>query len=173
MTKSRLSKEIQQELLSEFCEALLSLKTIEEAVKFLTDLLTKSEAIMLAKRIKIAKLLIEGKDYRTIEGLLKTGHTTIAKVASWLAESGEGFRLIAERTKKEKPKPESSLDLAMRDWRKFKRTRPMIFWPELLIEGIIASANKRQRERIRQSLKKLDHKSILYKKIDKFLRKNL
>jgi uncharacterized protein YerC len=57
MKKSFLSKERQQELLSEFCESLLCLKTTDEAVKFLTDLLTKSEAIILAKRIKIAKII--------------------------------------------------------------------------------------------------------------------
>lgn len=170
---SSLFAKIQQELLTEFCEALLNLKNTDEVVKFLIDLLTKSEALMLAKRIKIAKLLIEGKDYRTIGGLLKVSHGTIAKVAEWLTEAGEGFRLIAERTKKAKPQPESSWDLAMKDWKKFKRRYPIMFWPQILIEGIIQSANKKQKEKICQALKKLDHKSKLYKQFDKILRKNL
>lgn len=159
--------------MTDLCEALLSIKTADEAVKFLTDLLTKSEVIMLAKRIKIAKLLIEGKDYKTIEGLLKVSHSTIAKVAAWLAEAGEGFRLITERTKKEKPKPPSSWDYALREWRTFKRTHPMLFWPQLIIEEIIASANRKQREKIKRAVEKLDHKSKLYKQINKILTQNL
>jgi TrpR-related protein YerC/YecD len=170
---SHIPKEIQQELLTDFCEALLTIKTPEEAVKFLTDLLTKSEVIMLAKRIKIAKLLIEGKDYKTIEGRLKVSHSTIAKVAAWLVESGEGFRLITERTKKEKPKPPTSWDYAMGEWKSFKRRYPTMFWPQLLIEEIIESANKKQREKIRRAIEKLDHKSKLYKQINKILIKNL
>jgi len=170
---SRISRETQQELLTDFCEALLSIKNADEAVKFLTDLLTKSEVIMLAKRIKIAKLLIEGKDYKTIEGVLKVSHGTIAKVAAWLAEAGEGFRLIAERTRKEKPKPPTSWDYAMKDWRLFKRTHPIMFWPQLLIEEVIASANRKQREKIKRAVEKLDHKSKLYKQINKILIQNL
>ncbi len=173
MARVQLSREVQQELLSEFCQALLSLKTPEEAVKFLTDLLTKSEALMLAKRIKIAKLLLEDKNYRQIEGLLKVGHTTIAKIATWLTEGGEGFRLIAERTKKERQKPESSWDLAMKDWKAFKRKYPLVFWPELVIEDIIKSANKKQKEKLRRAIEKLDHKSKIYKQINAVFRKNL
>lgn len=52
-------------------------------MKFLTDLLTNQEIIMLAKRIKIPKLLVEEKSYREIEDLLKVSHVTIAKVAQY------------------------------------------------------------------------------------------
>ena len=169
---SRISKGTQQELLTDFCEALLSIKTADEAVKFLTDLLTKSEVIMLAKRIKIAKLLIEGEDYKTIEGILKVSHGTIAKVAAWLAEAGEGFRLITERTKKEKPKPPTSWDYAMQEWKPLKRRYPLMFWPQLLIEEVIVNANRKQREKIKRAVEKLDHKSKLYRQINKILIQN-
>ncbi|PIS35080.1 MAG: hypothetical protein COT36_03970 [Parcubacteria group bacterium CG08_land_8_20_14_0_20_38_56] len=169
----KLSLQIQQELLSEFCEALLNLKTTNEAVKFLTDLLTKSEAIMLAKRIRIAKLLIEGRNYREIENSVKVSHGTITKVAQWLAEAGEGFRMISRRIKKGKPKPETSFDLAMKDWKRFKRHFPIMFWPQLLIEGILKSADKRQKKEIYQAIRQLDHKSRLYKQINEVLKKEL
>lgn len=171
--KRSLSIEEQRKLLVEFCQALLSLKNIDEVVKFLTDLLTKKEVIALSKRIKIGKLLIEGKGYREIEGLLKVSHVTIAKVASWLAEAGEGFRLVTERTKKEKPKPPGSWDYAMEDWRKSRRRYPLMFWPQLLIEDIIKSANQRQKKRIYQALEKLDKKSKLYKQLNKMLTRSL
>lgn len=167
---SKISNKEREELLKEFCEALSVLKTPQEIMNFITDLLTQQETIMLAKRIKIAKLLLEGKNYRDIENLLKIGHGTVARVSYWLAEGGEGFRLIAERTKKEKLKPPSSWDLAMGDWRKFRRRYPLMFWPQLLIENIIKVMNKRQKEKIRQVIEKLDRKSALYKQINKILK---
>ena len=170
-TLKQISIKEQQELLAEFCEAFLNLRNLDEAVKFLTDLLTKREILVLAKRIKIAKYLLKGKSYREIEGLLNTSHGTVAKIAEWLTEAGEGFRLIAERTKKEKPKPPSGWKLAMEEHKRFKKKFPLYFWPELLIEEIVTSANKRQKRKIHQALESLDKKSLLYKKINKILKK--
>jgi len=168
--RSKISISERQKLLEEFCEALSVLKNPQEIMNFLTDLLTRQEIIVLAKRIKIAKLLIEGKDYRDIESSLKVSHGTIAKVNYWLLESGEGFRIVAERTKKEKPKPPTSWDYAMADWRKFRRRYPLMFWPQLLFEDIIKAMNKSQKEKVRRAVAKLDRKSILYKQINKILR---
>jgi TrpR-related protein YerC/YecD len=165
-----ISNEEREELLKEFCEALSVLKNFQEVMNFLTDLLTREELVMLARRIKIAKLLIEGKDYREIESLLKVGTPTIARVNRWLSEGGEGFRLIAERTRREKPKPPSSVDYAMRDWRKFRKRYPLVFWPQLLIEDIIKAMNKRQREKVRHAIERLDRKSQLYKQINRILK---
>jgi len=168
--RSKISISERQKLLEEFCEALSVLKNPREIMNFLTDLLTKQEIIMVAKRIKIVKLLIEGKDYRDIEGALKVSHGTIAKVNYWLLESGEGFRAVAERTKKEKPKPPTSWDYAMQDWRRFRRRYPLAFWPQLLIEDIIKVMGQRQKDKIRQVVEKLDHKSSTYKQIDRILK---
>lgn len=166
---SKIPKRERENLLMEFCEAISVLKNPQEIMNFITDLLTKQEIIMLAKRIKIAKLLLDGKNYRDVEGTLKVGKGTVARVSEWLREGGEGFRLVTERTKKEQPKPPSSWDLAMQDWRKFRRRHPMMFWPQLLIEDIIKAMNKRQKEKVRQAVEKLDHKSKLYKQINKIL----
>jgi len=166
----RISNKEKEELLKEFCEALSVLKNSQEVMLFLTDLLTREELIMLARRIKVAKLLIGGKDYREIGSLLKVSSPTIARVSHWLAEGGEGFRTIAERTKKEKPKPPSSWDLAMGDWRKFRRRFPLMFWPQLLVEDVIKIMNKRQKEKVRHVIEKLDRKSEIYKQISKFLK---
>lgn len=167
---SKIPTKEKEKLLMEFCEAISVLKNPREIMNFVTDLLTKQETIMLAKRIKIAELLIEGKNYRDVEGVLKVGQGTVARISQWLAEGGEGFRLIAERTKKEKPEPKTSWDLAMGDWRKFRRRYPLMFWPQLLIEDIIKVMNKRQKDKIRQAVEKLDRKSSLYKQINRILR---
>jgi len=167
---SRISNKEKEELLKEFCEALSVLKTPQEIMDFIIDLLTKQEITMLARRIKIAKLLINGKNYRDIESSLKAGHSTVARVSQWLSEGGEGFRIITERTKREKPKPPTSWNLAMGDWRKFRRRYPLMFWPQLLIEDVVRVMNKRQKDKIRQAIKKLDRKSSLYKQINQILK---
>ncbi|GIW67618.1 MAG: hypothetical protein KatS3mg096_486 [Candidatus Parcubacteria bacterium] len=163
-----ISDQEKAELLEEFCEAISVLKNRQEIMHFITDLLTKQEVIMLAKRIKIAKLLLKGLSYREIEKVVKVSHGTIAKVAVWLYESGEGFRLIQERIKKEIKQP-TILDYIEKDWRKIKRRMPSMFWPELLIEEIIKIMNKKQKKKLYQVLSKLDRKSKLYKKLSKLV----
>lgn len=166
----KIPKREQEELLKELCETISVLKNPQEIMSFITDLFTKQEIIMLAKRIKIAKFLLEGKSYRDIKGTLKVGFGTVTRVNHWLTESGEGFRLIAERTKKEKLKVPTSWDLAMEDWKKFMKTHPLIFWPQLLLEDIIKIMNNKQKQKLAQVIKKLEQKSYLYKQIDKILR---
>lgn len=167
---ARLSKEAQYELLNEFCDALCSIKTTDEAVKFLTDLLTPSEAVMLAKRIKIAKFLIEGKSYNAIENSLNVSQGTIAKVAAWLAEAGEGFRLIAERTPRKRSEKIQTEESSYGEWHLLKRRYPLMFWPQLLVEEIVQTANRKQRDKIESAIKKLDHKSKVYKDVTRMLR---
>jgi len=168
---SQITNQEKQELLNEFCEALAVLKTADEIMAFLTDLLTRQEIIALAKRIKIAKLLLADKDYREIERVLRVGHGTIAKVSQWLVESGEGFKLVAWRTKDKEPRQiTGSRELKETEWGNFKRGHSLMFWPELLVKDIIKVMDKKQKNKIRTALAKVDYKSSLYRRIDRLLR---
>ena len=160
MKHKTLLRTLQEELLKDFCEALLCVHTPQEALQFLTDLLTKQEVMTLAKRIQIAKLLLEGREYRAIEAKLYVSHGSIAKVAAWLADSGEGFRLIRERAPKQHERKEFSYEPF--GWTALKRRYPAMFWPQLLVEEIVRNASKRERERIQKAIEKLGHKSKLY-----------
>lgn len=162
----KLSKKEQGELILDLVNAIVSAKSIEDAALFLQDLLTKSEMKILAKRLRIAKLLIAGMDYREIEQNLHAGHTTIAKIAAWLSERGEGFRKVIGSL----PKYTNSNSWEeISEWDNLKRRYSLYFWPELLLEQIIKSANQRQKEKIKNVLDKLDEKSDLHKRIGKFL----
>ena len=77
-----------------FCQAILSLKNEEEAAKFLTDVLYPQEIEMLSKRLQIAEYLLQGKEYDHIREILRVGNSTIARVATWLGMSGEGFKIV-------------------------------------------------------------------------------
>ena len=164
---SQISNKEKIDLLQEFCEAISVLNDPEEIMDFITDLLTKQETIMIARRIKTAKMLINGKDYREIQDSLKVGFGTISKINQWLLESGQGFRLIAQRTKTEKSQKikhgPSELD-------KLKKRYPIMFWPQFLMEDIIKTMDTKQKDKIKKSLKNLDRKSEVYKRIDKALK---
>jgi len=164
---SQISNKEKGNLLQEFCEAISVLNNPKEIIDFITDLLTKQETIMVAKRIKIAKMLIVGKDYQEIRNSLKTSPGTISKINQWLLESGEGFRIIAQRTKRKESKKIKS---EYSELKKLKRRYPIMFWPELLIKDIIKTMNTKQKERIKRSIKNLDRKSQIYKQIDKALK---
>src|SRR5437879_3204756 len=106
----KLNKRHRQQLILALCQAFAAIQKPEEAAKFLTDLLTLQEVEMLAKRLQIAKLLIDGLSYQDIRGELKVGSATIARVNTWLNLQGEGFKLILSRTKQKKKIYEHSLE---------------------------------------------------------------
>ena len=163
----KLSKQDQEELIIDLVNAIVGAKSIGDAALFLQDLLTKSEMKMLAKRLRIAKLLLAGMTYEEIEKQLHVSHSTVAKIGVWLSERGDGFRRVIERLPKDKG--EKSLN-EYSEWDTFKRKYSLYFWPELLLEEIVKSASDRQKLRIRDVLEKLEEKSELHKKIEKLLR---
>ena len=93
-----------------FYEILAERKTSKEVKEFLTDLLTPTEQVMLAKRLSIAILLTYECDYRTISETLKVSYSTIGNVANWLKLAGRGYRQ-ALHAFIEKHKPSALINL--------------------------------------------------------------
>lgn len=162
----KLSKEEHEDMVYDLVQGVVQAKSLNDAALFLQDLLTKSEMKILAKRLRIAKFLLKGATYNDIETELNVSHGTIAKIAAWLAERGEGFRNTIKNL------PERTVDkkwFERSEWDSIKRKYSLYFWPELLLEEIIKNANKRQKDRIKDVLEKLDDKTELHKKIQKLL----
>lgn len=65
-------------------KSLAKLNNEKEIDQFLSKILTGTEIIMIARRIKVATLLLTGKSYREIEEELGVGFTTITRVQNWL-----------------------------------------------------------------------------------------
>lgn len=169
---SKLSKEEQEKLLIQLCQAIAKLNNPAEAAQFLKDLLSSQEAEMLAKRLKTAELLIAGKTYAEICFALKMASNTVAKIHEWLKLSGEGYRLVLERIPKDAPVKnnlEERFDYL--SWRNVKRRYPLYFWPQLLLENIIKMAKENDKRKLRVILKKMDKKTALYKRLDKLFNK--
>jgi TrpR-related protein YerC/YecD len=83
--------------LNEFYSIVVSLKTREQIINFFKDLLTASESIMLARRIQIAKMLLQGHGYLEISKELKTGIDTITRVQRWLKNGFGGYIKTLEK----------------------------------------------------------------------------
>lgn len=162
----KLSKKDHEDLLRDLVNAFCSLKTPTEAALFIQDLLTEREVTNVSKRLRIAKLFLRGKTYEEIGKELRTSYGTIGKIGSWLAQKGDGFRMVIQRLPK-KTKVKDWRDYSQ--WDKFKRGHPMYFWPELILEDIVKSANKREKERLAKVLGSLKDKSHLHKKLQELL----
>lgn len=79
------------ELLDEFYSIVTLLETKEEVKNFFKDLLSSSEALMLARRIQIAKLLVAGGSYDAVREATGAGYATIGNVQRWLDAGFGGY----------------------------------------------------------------------------------
>lgn len=99
--EKRLSYDLQEKLLTMFCDCIAKLKTGKQIKNFLKDLLNRKERIMLVRRLLIAEMLVEGKSYKEIKKYLRCGKPTIARVQRWL-NFGRGGYIEAIKAKKKK-----------------------------------------------------------------------
>lgn len=161
----KLSKVEQESLIYDLVYALTAAKTIEDVSLFVQDLLTRQELKNLSKRLRIAKLLLQGKMYEEIEKDIHVSHGTVAKISAWLAQRGEGFRVIVKKL----PRKETIKESGFSEWESIKKRYPMYFWPEILLEEVVKNAGARQKMRMQNILTRLDEKSDLHKRIQLLL----
>src|SRR5919108_2312065 len=85
--------------LTELADAVLTLRTRNEARRFLRDLCTLPELEALAHRWQIARLLDRGMPYIEIAERVPTSTATVTRVAQWLHHGTGGYRLVLERSR--------------------------------------------------------------------------
>lgn len=161
MSYRRLSKEHEDDLMISLCRAVSSVKSPIEGSQLIKDLFTEYECKIISKRLEVARLLLKNLTFDQIHKVLKVSRPTIAKISLWLQTSGEGFRLVLERTKNE-PK----VRVQKENWSSLKRRYPQYYWPQILLERVVVSANKRELEEIKKTLGKLKEKTQLIRSID-------
>ncbi len=98
VSRSPLNKKLQEQLLRNFFSAFLSLKRTDQVELFLGDLLTRTEKIVLAKRLAIALMLLEESSYAEIKSSLKVSSTTVAGINNLINEK-KGYREMLEKLK--------------------------------------------------------------------------
>lgn len=90
-------KYINTDLVFDLINAFGSIKSKEESVLFLQDILTASEIKNLSVRLRIAKMLLDDESQREISRTLKVSTATVTKVNTWLNSKGDGFKKIISR----------------------------------------------------------------------------
>lgn len=91
------SKEERYKIIGEFFDIVTQLKNKSEVTNFLIGLLTHSESLMMARRIQIAKLIIEGNGYEEIRSKLGVSHQTIGRIDKWLHQNEGAYKEILRK----------------------------------------------------------------------------
>jgi TrpR-related protein YerC/YecD len=81
-------------------ETVASLRTKDEAQRFLRDLCTRAELDAMAHRWQVAQLLDEGLPYLEVAKRAHASTTTVTRVAQWLRGGEGGYRLALQRRRK-------------------------------------------------------------------------
>lgn len=166
--KPKLDKRQTQDLIIDFCECIAATKNSQEAAQLLTDLLGKQELEMLARRLKVAELLLEEFTYDDIQKFLKISRPTIARVQTWLQNSGEGYRLVIERTKGNKnSRRENEKSFTLTG---MKKKYPIYYWPQIALEYWVKNSSKKRKEEMVNLLSKIEEKQGVYKELAILLR---
>jgi TrpR-related protein YerC/YecD len=86
--------------LDDLADAVLTLRTRDEARRFLRDLCTLPELQALAHRWQTALLLDKGVPYLEIAERVPTSTATVTRVAQWLRHGTGGYLLALQRRQK-------------------------------------------------------------------------
>lgn len=84
----------------ELADALATLRSRDEALRFLRDLCTVNELKELGQRWHVARLLDEGVSYHEISDRTGASSATISRVAQWLRYGRDGYRLVIDRARR-------------------------------------------------------------------------
>lgn len=79
------------------CDALLAMRTRDEAAALLRDLCTMAELEALGHRLAAARLIDAGVPYAEVARRVGGSTTTVTRVAHWLRHGEGGYRLALDR----------------------------------------------------------------------------
>ena len=76
--------------------AVLSLRSAEQAERFLRDLCTLRELEEMSRRWAVVRLLDEGLSYREVASRTGTSTATVTRISYWLQHGTGGYRLVLD-----------------------------------------------------------------------------
>ena len=86
--------------IEELCEAMRSMRSVDELERFLRDLCTVGELETLAHRWQVAQYLDQGLPYHEVAQKTGASTTTVTRVAQWLRRGEGGYRLALDRLRR-------------------------------------------------------------------------
>src|SRR5216683_2325591 len=106
MARARTSPAVEPEPiagLDDLADAILTLKSRDEARRFLRDLCTFAELEALTHRWQIARLVDEQVPYLDVAERVHASTATVTRVAHWLRHGTGGYRVVLDRTRRKRP----------------------------------------------------------------------
>jgi len=103
VSRRKLDYKIEKELL-ESLEYILTHSSSQEIKLILKALLTRSERLMIAKRLGVALMLNEGYPASTIDNILKVTRATVDKFEMIISDNIDGFMLALKKEEQRKVK---------------------------------------------------------------------
>ena len=100
MASAEGSHEWRTEEIKDLCVTIASLRSADEAERFLRDLCTLAELEAMSHRWHAARLLDEGKPYLEISKTTGASTATVTRVAQWLRYGEGGYRRALDRRKR-------------------------------------------------------------------------
>jgi len=85
-------------------DSFYKVRTKKDLAKFIEDLFSQEETLDLAQRLKIAKLILDGKTYEEIAAEIPVSTSTISKIGQVIKFGKGGFTLLQNSTKAQKVK---------------------------------------------------------------------
>lgn len=145
----KLSKEEHEDLTFDLINAFSLVRNPVESAFLLNDLLTKKEIENLAKRLRIAKLLIGGAKHEEITKELHCSFGTVSKVGVWLRAGGEGLNRVISKL----PKKTAAI--------RYKRTYPSPNLPVMLAATIQHLMYTNDKKLVENFLNSLEEKNLI------------
>lgn len=85
------------ESIEQLFQVILSLRDLEECRAFFSDLCTMQELVLMAQRVQVAKLLMNGETYEKIRGQASVSSSTITRISTELQYGSGGYRAVLGR----------------------------------------------------------------------------
>lgn len=100
VSKRRIDPKIEKQLLDSLSYVIKELETKNEVDRFLLSALTKTERVMVAKRVLTAYLLANNIEESKIAHTLKLTNATITRFKMWFKLNEDGFEMIFKKLQK-------------------------------------------------------------------------
>lgn len=89
--------EKEREMVDHLMVAIMTLRTTEECEKFFVDVCSADELKKISRRVQIAKLITEGKTYRSILEETNASNITISRLKNVMADDDSVLAKVVKR----------------------------------------------------------------------------
>ena len=94
-----MAKDIHTDEVTQFFNAVLTLKTVDECYAFFEDVCTINELLSISQRLEVAHMLTESKTYLDIAEKTGASTSTISRVNRSLVYGNDGYNIAFARMK--------------------------------------------------------------------------